>query len=162
MYFKSKFPGIVPFMATPLKGRFIVFLKWLLIGYFRLYWVRWLPRMVRQLALQDKSPPQGLEIGEKLLWKYKESPLKGRCHEKDYTQISFWINRLLWVLKNMYYDVYNNVVLKRNRFIFAELEPDFNHIEKLCIGSYYRQFSTYIKIKLINLKPIFLAQATRG
>ena len=27
---------IVPFVATPLKGRFVVFLKWLLIGYFRL------------------------------------------------------------------------------------------------------------------------------
>ena len=35
--------GIVPFVATPLKGRFVVFLKWLLIGYLRyvrLYQVR--------------------------------------------------------------------------------------------------------------------------
>ena len=34
--------------------------------------------------------PAGLEppaeIGEKLLWKYEETPLKGRCHERDYTQ----------------------------------------------------------------------------
>ena len=28
--------GIVPFVASPLKGRFVVFLKWLLIGYFGL------------------------------------------------------------------------------------------------------------------------------
>ena len=28
--------GIVPFVATLLKGRFVVFLKWLLIGYFRI------------------------------------------------------------------------------------------------------------------------------
>ena len=27
---------IVPFVATPLKGRFVVSLKWLLIGYFGL------------------------------------------------------------------------------------------------------------------------------
>ena len=27
---------IVPFVATPLKGRFVVFLQWLFIGYFRL------------------------------------------------------------------------------------------------------------------------------
>ena len=27
--------GIVPFMTTPLKGRFVVYLKWLLIDYFR-------------------------------------------------------------------------------------------------------------------------------
>ena len=29
--------GIVPYA---LKWRFVVFFKWLLIGYFRLYWVR--------------------------------------------------------------------------------------------------------------------------
>ena len=28
--------GIVPFVATPLQGRYVVFLKWFLIGYFRL------------------------------------------------------------------------------------------------------------------------------
>ncbi len=26
--------GTVPFVATPLKGRFVVFLKWLFVGYF--------------------------------------------------------------------------------------------------------------------------------
>ena len=61
--------AIVQFVATPLKGRFVVFLKWLLIGYFRLGHIglgdcpaglgSW-PRMVR-------APPQELEIGEKLL-----------------------------------------------------------------------------------------------
>ena len=42
-----------PFVATPLKGRFVVFLKWLLIGY---------------IGLGDCPAglelPQGLEIGE--------------------------------------------------------------------------------------------------
>ena len=28
--------GIVPFVATPLKGRYVVFLKWIFIDYFRL------------------------------------------------------------------------------------------------------------------------------
>ncbi len=58
-------------MATPLKGRFVAFLKWLVIGYFRLGLVyiglgdcpaglgNW-PRRVR-------APLQGLEIGEKPL-----------------------------------------------------------------------------------------------
>ena len=54
--------GIVPFVATTLKGRFVVFLKWLLI-HFMLYLDEWLPHRVRQLA------PQGLKTGEKLLWK---------------------------------------------------------------------------------------------
>ena len=31
-----EFWGIVPFVATLLKGRFVVFLKWLFTGYFRL------------------------------------------------------------------------------------------------------------------------------
>ena len=34
--FCYKILKIVPFVATPLKGQFIVFLKWLLIGNFRL------------------------------------------------------------------------------------------------------------------------------
>ena len=34
--YSKDFWGIVPFVATPLKGRFVVFLKWLFIGYFRL------------------------------------------------------------------------------------------------------------------------------
>ena len=35
------------------------------------------------------GPPQGREIGEKLLWKNEETPLKGRCHERDYTQMFY-------------------------------------------------------------------------
>ena len=70
----TKFLDIVPFVAKPFKVRFDVFLKWLLIVYFRLY-------KGRQLA------PQGLIIGEKLQRKYEVSPPKGRCHERDYTQI---------------------------------------------------------------------------
>ena len=50
----------------------------------------------------------------------------------------------------------------QNRLIFAGLEPVLSHTEKLCIASYYREFSTFIEIILINLKPIFLARAMRG
>ncbi len=35
----KKYMGIVPFVATPLKGQFGVFSKWLLIGYFRLGYI---------------------------------------------------------------------------------------------------------------------------
>ena len=37
----------ISFAATPLKGRFVVFSQYLLIGYFTLGWVRWLPCRVR-------------------------------------------------------------------------------------------------------------------
>ena len=36
---RKKDRGIVPFVTTPLKGRFVVFLKWLLIGYFWLGYI---------------------------------------------------------------------------------------------------------------------------
>ena len=39
------------------------------------------------------------------------------------------------------------------------LELVLSHTEKLCIGSYYRQFSTNIKIKLIKSIPVLLARA---
>ena len=52
---------------------FVVFSQKLLRGYFRLSKVRWLPRRVRQMAPQGYSPPLGLEIGEKLLWKYDKT-----------------------------------------------------------------------------------------
>ena len=35
-YIKYFLGGLVPFVATPLKERFVVFLKWLLIDFFRL------------------------------------------------------------------------------------------------------------------------------
>ena len=64
---------IVPFLATPLKGRFVVFSKWLQIGYFRLGQV-----MLGQVIVPPgQSPPQGLEIGEKLLLNTKKRPLRG-------------------------------------------------------------------------------------
>ena len=46
-----------------------------------------------------------------------------------------------------------------NRLISAGLEVVLSHTEKLCIASYYRQFSTNIKIKIIKLTPVFLALA---
>ena len=39
----------------------------------------------------------------------------------------------------------------RNRLISAELKPIISHTEKSCIASYYREFSTNIKIKIIKL-----------
>ena len=42
----------------------------------------------------------------------------------------------------------------RNRMISAELEPVLSYTEKLCIASYYRQFFTNIKVKIIKLKPV--------
>ena len=48
--------GIVPFVATPLKGRFFVFSQQLLIGCFRL-----------GDCPAGLEPPQGLEIRENLL-----------------------------------------------------------------------------------------------
>ena len=41
----------------------------------------------------------------------------------------------------------------------AGLEPVLSQTEKLCIASNYRQFSTNIKIKIIRLIPVLLAQA---
>ena len=61
---QKQYLGIVPFMATSPKGRFVVFSKYLHGGL-----------------------EQGLEIGEKLLWKYDETLLKRLCHERDYTWI---------------------------------------------------------------------------
>ena len=36
----------------------------------------------------------------------------------------------------------------RNRLTIAGLEPVLNHTEKSCIATYYKQFSTNIKIKI--------------
>ena len=74
------FSGIVPFVATPRKGRYVVFLKWLLISYFRLgdcptglgYW----PRRVRA--------PAGARNMRKATVNYDETPLKRSCHKRDY------------------------------------------------------------------------------
>ena len=54
-------------------------------------------------------------------------------------------------------------VRPQNRFISAWLEPVFSQTEKSCIESYYRQFSTNIKLKIKRLIPVLLAMplATR-
>ena len=58
------FLGIVPSVATSLKGRFVVFFSQeIFIGYFRLGEVKF----GYAIASQGYSPPQGLNIGEKLL-----------------------------------------------------------------------------------------------
>ena len=64
-------------------------------------------------GLGHKSPPQGLEIGEKLLWKKEKSPLKERCNERDYTRKYYYIhvakhkknmdkNRAKWVIEQKF------------------------------------------------------------
>ena len=50
-------------------------------------------------------------------------------------------------------------VWPRNRLITAGLEPVLNYTEKLCIASFYRQYSTNIKLKIIKLKPVLIAMA---
>ena len=45
----------------------------------------------------------------------------------------------------------------QNRLISGGLEPIISHTEMLCITSYYRQLSTKIKIKIINLILVLLA-----
>ena len=62
--------GIVPFVATHLKGRFVVFLKLLLIGYFRL----------GQVIFGQVIAPQGQAIGPARL----ESPARGQKQEERY------------------------------------------------------------------------------
>ena len=46
-----------------------------------------------------------------------------------------------------------------NRLISAGFKPVLGHTEKSCITSYYRQFSTNIKIKIIRLITVLLAWA---
>ena len=48
------------------------------------------------------------------------------------------------------------LVWLRNRLISAGLESVLSHIEKLCIASFYRQFSSNIKIRIIKLKLVLL------
>ena len=48
-------------------------------------------------------------------------------------------------------------VLLRNRLLSAGLEQVLCHTEKSCKESYYRQFSTYNKIKIIKLKPVLFS-----
>ena len=47
----------------------------------------------------------------------------------------------------------------RNRLTSAGLETVCSHIEKSCIASHYRQFSTNINIKIIKSIPVWLARA---
>ena len=47
------------------------------------------------------------------------------------------------------------VLLKGNRVILG-LEPVLTHTDKSCIASYYRQFSTNIRIKIIKLIHVLL------
>ena len=47
----------------------------------------------------------------------------------------------------------------RNRLTIAGLEQVLSHTEKSCIATYYKQFSTNLKIKIVKLIPVFLARA---
>ncbi len=48
----------------------------------------------------------------------------------------------------------------RNRLIYAGLEPVLSFTSKSCIASYYRQFSTNIKINFIKLNQVLLARTS--
>ncbi len=45
--------------------------------------------------------------------------------------------------------------------LFGGLEPILSHTEKSCITSYYKQFSTNIKIKIIRLIPVLSGRVSR-
>ena len=47
----------------------------------------------------------------------------------------------------------------QNQLKSAELEPVLIHTKKFYIATYYRQFSTSIKIKTIKLKSVFFARS---
>ena len=46
------------------------------------------------------------------------------------------------------------ILFQYDQLISAGLEPVLSHSEKSCITLYYRQYSTYIKIKIIKLIPV--------
>ena len=48
--------GMAPLVATPLKGRFVVFLKWLWMGYFRLGYC---PTGLGNWPLKVRAPRRG-------------------------------------------------------------------------------------------------------
>ena len=74
--------GIVLFVATPLKGRFIVFSQQLLIGYFRLGdCFAALGNWHRMARATDRGEKQG----ESYFGNTTTRPYKRRCYERDYT-----------------------------------------------------------------------------
>ena len=84
------YSGIVLFVATPLKGRFVVSLKWLLIGYFRLVYIGlgYCPTGLGNWPRRFRAPRRGQKQDKSYCEKYIESPLKVRCHERDYTHFT--------------------------------------------------------------------------
>ena len=52
-----------------------------------------------------------------------------------------------------------NPVWLRNRLISSRLETVLSHTENSCIVSYYSQFYTNIKLKIVILIPVLLGQA---
>ena len=49
---------------------------------------------------------------------------------------------------------------EKGKFISGGLEPVLSQTEKLCIASYYIQFSTNIKMYNLKIKTIFLAYSS--
>ena len=64
-----------------------------------------------------------------------------------------------WIFTGKQDPIFFFPVWLRNRLISARLKPVLSHTEKLCMASYYRQYSTSIKIKIIQLKKVFLGLA---
>ena len=73
----------------------------------------------------------------------------------------FFVIRYSWMLsslfnKNLFLATLRMFVYVLSR-IFAGLELILSHVLKTCIASYYKQFRTNIKIKIIKLKPVLLS-----
>ena len=69
-------------------------------------------------------------------------------------ETSFQISDYILILNISYF-----LVFIRNRLISVGLEPVFIHMKKLCLASYYIQFSTYIKMYNQIIKTSFLDRA---
>ena len=82
----------------------------------------------------------------------------------EYNFVSLLLLRFLWTwlflflsMNIFFIDCINLFpVWLQNQLISAGLEP---HTEKSCIASYYRQFSTNMKIKVTNLKSLVFSLA---
>ena len=66
----------------------------------------------------------------------------------------FLSNPVLKKIVPLYYLKIKFPVWPRSRLISAGLEPVLSHTETSCISSYYRQFYTNIRIKILKLKPV--------
>ena len=82
------------------------------------------------------------------------------CHKKNYVCLNktqyntFFSSEQHNLLAHSWSEIIFFTVWLLNRLISDGLEPALIHTKKLCLVSYYRQFSTNIKIKNIKLVPV--------